>query len=51
MISLVKEPPPGMVVDVEQAEQNLNVLVHNKLISTNVLVISLYNSYLLMYML
>lgn len=28
LISLVKEPPPGMEVDVDQAEQNLNVLVH-----------------------
>lgn len=29
MISLVKEPPPGMVVDADQAEQNLNMLVNS----------------------
>ncbi|NP_001280341.1 uncharacterized protein LOC100161121 [Acyrthosiphon pisum] len=29
LISLVKEPPPGMVVDVDQAEQNLNVWTIN----------------------
>lgn len=27
LLSLVKEPPPGMVVDIEQAEQNLTTLV------------------------
>jgi len=29
LISLVKEPPPGMIVDADQAEQNLNIWTIN----------------------